>query len=121
MTLDATNVSYLLSIAALITIIFTVYNHFQNPQNALDKREALNDKETESRAALLAQQLQWEKESNASKFAELGLRITEAMTLAQNHIHTVDTKVDRLIESVGVMGNGVVELRTIINERIPKK
>lgn len=121
MTLDATNVSYILSIAALFTIAFTIYNHFQNPQTALDKREALNDEKADGKASLLAQQLQWEKESNAAKFAELGLRITEAMSLAQNHIHTVDTKVDRLIESVGVMGNGVTELRTIINERIPKK
>lgn len=121
MVLDATNISYILSVVALISIVFTVYNHFQNPQAALDKKQAVDKEDVEGKAALLAQQLQWEKESNAAKFAELSARISESMTLAQNHIHTIDTKVDRLIENVGTMSNGVTELRTIINERIPKK
>lgn len=116
--LTPSNITFSLGI---ISMIFGVFLYFRNPQEALDKREALNQKETDGKAALLAQQMQWEKEATEKRFAELGLRITEAMTLAQNHIHTVDTKVDGLSTEVGKMSNSITRLSTIIEERIPKK
>ena len=42
------------------------------------------------------------------------------MSLAQNHIHTVDIKVDKVVENVTRMSNEIVKLATIIEERIPK-
>lgn len=105
----------------LLAIIFSVYNYFRNPQEALDKREALNQKDIDGRASLLAQQLQWEKEATEKRFVEMGIRITESMTLAQNHIHTVDTKVDAISKSMSGMSNEITRLATIIEERIPKK
>ena len=62
-----------------------------------------------------------EKEANEKKFAEFSLRLTDAMTMAQNHIHTVDTKVDGLIKVVAEMDKQLTHLATVIEERIPKK
>lgn len=47
--------------------------------------------------------------------------IHESFNLAQNHIHTVDTKVDKLVETVGQLSNEVTKLGTIIEERVPRK
>jgi len=105
----------------LLAILFSVYTYYRKPQEARDKREALNQKDTDSKASLLAQQLQWEKEATEKRFAEMGMRITETMTLAQNHIHTVDTKVDALSKGMSGMSNEITRLATIIEERIPKK
>lgn len=116
--LTPSNITFVLG---LLAILFSVFLYFRTPQEALDKREALNQKETDGKASLLAQQMQWEKEATEKRFQELGLRITEAMTLAQNHIHTVDTKVDGLSKGMGSMSNEITRLATIIEERIPKK
>ena len=101
------NITFVLGTLA---IIFSVYNYFKNPQVEEDKK-----------ASLLAQQVEWEKEATEKRFTELGSRLDGSMTLAQNHIHTVDVKVDSVISSVNTMSNEIVELATIINERIPKK
>lgn len=114
-------------------MIFTIYNSFKNPQTKIEKdqikaEEDLKDKatilsqqEVESKAQLLAQQVQWEKEANEKRFCEMNLNLKEAVALAQNHIHTVDTKCDGLKATIEQMGKDIVQLTTIINERIPKK
>lgn len=116
----------------ILGVIFTVYNYFKNPQIKIekgqikvaedlkDKATILSQKEVENKAQLLAQQVQWEKEANEKRFAEMGIAIEKAMTLAQNHIHTVDTKVDGLKDITEQMGKEIVRLGTIIEERIPK-
>jgi Fe2+ transport system protein FeoA len=95
-------------------VIFAVYRYFRDPQVTDDKR-----------ASLLAQQVQWEKELTEKRFTEMGIRIDTALTLAQNHTHTVDVKVDGLTAMVNAMNlnltNKITELSAIINERIPKK
>ena len=40
---------------------------------------------------------------------------------SNNHIHTVDTKVDKVQEIIASMGKEITKLGTIIEERIPKK
>lgn len=121
MTLTPESLSYILGFLGLIGIIFSVFNYFRNPQEALDKREALNQKDADGKAMLLAQQFQQEKEAVERRFSDMGNRLESAMTLAQNHIHTVDTKVDGLISDIGRMSNEVTRLTTVIDERIPKK
>lgn len=121
MILDAQTISYILSFFALVGIAFTIYNHFQVPQDKLDKKQAIDDAEKDGAITLLDERMKLEKESQLERFNRMGERLDQAFTLAQNHIHTVDTKVDRLIESVGGLGTNVTKLETIINERIPKK
>lgn len=105
--LNPGNVMFALGI---LGTIFTVFSYFRNPQVESDKKDAL-----------LPQQVQWAAEGSERRFVEMGGRITEAMTLAQNHIHTVDTKVDTLGKGVIEMGKELTRLATIIEERIPKK
>lgn len=124
------NITFALGILA---IIFSVFNYFRKPQEDLEKNQAINDerdkskatvlaqKEVEGKASLLAQQVKSDKEDNNRRFLELGEKIDKSMTLAQNHIHTVDTKVDNLAKEVGTLGIQITKLATIIDERIPRK
>jgi len=108
-------------ILGVIGLGIGAYKSFNTPQSELDKREAINDEKTNGKASVLAQQVKWEKEANEKRFAEMGTQITSAMTIAQNHIHTVDTKVDNLGAKVGDVEKSIVRLTTIIEERIPLK
>jgi hypothetical protein len=110
----------ILAAVALISLVFSAYNYLRNPQQQLDKRQAVEHTDIEGKAQILAQQVQWEKELNEKKFAEFGTRLDASMTLAQNHIHTVDTKVDALVISMNTLSNEVTRLTTIIEERIPR-
>ncbi len=109
--LDLQTISYIIGFAG---IVFGIYTYFRTPQEKLDKD-----------AGILAQQVQWEKESNDKRFTDMGLRLESALTLAQNHTHTVDVKVDGLTSSVNAMNlqltNAITRLETTINERIPKQ
>jgi hypothetical protein len=116
--LTTSNITFVLG---LLAILFTIYNYFKNPQIDLEKKQALGQSEVDNKASLLAQQVEWEKQANEKKFTEFGLRLDASLLLAQNHIHTVDTKVDGLISTVGTMSNEITRLGTIIDERIPKK
>jgi len=114
----------------IIGVIFGIYRYFKDPQIDIDKKQALNDERdknkatildqraVENKAELLAQQFLSEKEDNNRRFNELGERITQSMTLTQNHIHTIDTKVDGLMRSVGDMNlnltKEITKLATIL-------
>lgn len=101
----------------------------------MDKKQAVNDiemdskatilaqKELESKASILAQQVQWEKEANERRFKEMNDTLVSATSLAQNHIHTIDVRVTNLTEVVNGMNLSLVteitKLTAIIDERIP--
>lgn len=109
--LTAPNITFALGILA---IIFSIYNYFKNPQIEEDKK-----------GSLLAQQVQWEKDITEKRFTEMGSRMDAALTLAQNHTHTIDVKVDGLIAMVNDMNlkvtSEITKLSTIIDERVPRK
>ena len=136
--------STILFFTTIIGVIFSVYLYFHKPQEEIERRQSLDSlatekdkllaekdlgtkatilaqKELETKALVLAEQVKNKDVENERRFSEMGMRLDTAMTTAQNHIHTVDVKVDKLIESVNLMGNKITELSTIINERIPKK
>lgn len=108
----------------ILGIIFGIYRGFHDPQVALDKQQDLDKQEVEGKASRLEDRATWDREQNESRFKEMGIRLDNAFTLAQNHTHSVDIKVDSLINSVNAMNlqltNGLTELRTTISERIPK-
>ncbi len=105
--LTPTNISLTI---AVLSVMFGIFFYFKNPQIDSDKKDAL-----------LAQQVQWEKEATEKRFVDMGIRMDTALTLAQNHTHTVDIKCDKLIESVNALSIQFGKLETIIDERIPKK
>jgi hypothetical protein len=93
----------------VLAILFSTYNYFRNPQIKADKTDAL-----------FAQQLRFFNESNDRRFAEIQRENKEALVLATNHIHTVDTEVKNLSKLVTQLSIDVAKLGTIIEERIPK-
>ncbi len=113
--------SNIVFVLGLIGTIFGVYTYFRDPQIAMDKRQELDKQEVENKALMIEERSRWYQETSDKKFLEMGTRINEAFTLAQNHTHTVDVKVDKLIESVMMLSNGVTKLSTIMDERLPKK
>jgi hypothetical protein len=94
----------------ILGILFSVFNYFKNPQIDQDKRDAL-----------LAQQVNWQNESTDRRFKEMQESFNALLLQSNNHIHTVDTKVDKVNEGMTSMSNEITKLATIIQERIPKK
>lgn len=119
------NANSITAFIAVISLMANLFLYFRTPQENLDKRQALSEKEVDGKAALLSQQVQWEKENTTERFKEMSDRIVATTTMAQNHIHTVDTKVDGLSATVAQMNlqitGEIIKLGTIISERIPKK
>ena len=103
-------ISLFLSGASAIGVIFMVYNHFRSPQISGDKKDAL-----------LAQQVQWQIEGTERRFKEIQDSFNGLLLQSNNHIHTVETKVDALSCSISDMAIEIAKLATIIEERIPKK
>ena len=105
--LTPANVMFTLGI---LSMIFGIYNYFRTPQIAGDKKDAL-----------LAQQVQWQIEGNERRFKEMQDSFNALLLQSNNHIHTVDTKVENLNATVAEMGQSITKLTTIIEERIPKR
>lgn len=94
----------------MLGIIFGIYRYFRDPQVNSEKTEAL----IVQKDALTG--IDYDR-----RFSQMQQNITDSMTLAQNHIHTIDVKVDALQSIINQMGKDVTRLSTIIDERIPKK
>lgn len=101
----------------MIGILFLVYNSFRKPQ--IDA--AQTDQAIRAQATLLEQRFQWNQDGIEKRFKEIQDNFQGLLLQSNNHIHTVDTKVDKLVDSIALMGNNVTKLSTIIEERIPKK
>lgn len=102
--------SNIVFVIGIIGTIFGVYKHFKDPQISSDMADAL-----------INQQMKFFADSNEKRFNDIQENFKQLLLQSNNHIHTVDTKVDKLHTSVGEMGKSVVRLGTIIEERIPRK
>ena len=91
-------------------VVFSIYRYFKDPQVSNEKKDAL-----------LRQEVQWTKEGNDIRFAELQNSFKDLLLQSNNHIHTVDVKVDKVVETTARLSNEVTKLATIIEERIPRK
>ena len=96
-------------ILLLVSILFSIFLYFKNPQIASEKRDAL-----------FVQQMKFMSDSVDRRFSEMQESYKSLLSRSENHIHTVDTKVEMLNTAVGSMGNQITRLGTIIEERIPK-
>lgn len=94
--MDYLNPQNITFVIGLLGILFTVYNKFTVPQINSDKTDAL-----------LMQQL-----------SDLQ---TDVINLRDNHIHSLDVKLDLTTESINKINVEVARLSVIIEERIPKK
>lgn len=105
----------------LVGVIFTVYLYFRNPQIRTEKIMIKEKIETEKSDALMSQKLQWYKDASDVRFKEMQESFQSLLLQSNNHIHTVDTKVEVLTTCITEMGKDIVRLATIIEERIPRK
>lgn len=106
---------------AIISGVTTAIMFFRKPQEDLDKREAVNQKEVDGKASLLSKEVEIKAIETDRRFLELGKRLEDAFLLAANHTNTVDVKVDKLIAVVTEMGKDIVRMQTTLEERLPKK
>lgn len=118
---DFITTSNIMFVIGILGTAFGVYNYVHTPQEKLDKRQAVIEKEVDGKAELLAKQVQWVKEDNDRRFKEIADASATAMNLAQNHVHSIDVKVDNLTVMVNSMNIEIGKLSTIIDERVPKK
>ena len=91
--ITSSNITFVLG---LFGVLFTVYNYFRNPQIEAEKTDGI-----------------------------LTLKLTKLqddfVNLRDNHVHSLDQKVDETNKNLGVLTTEVTRLGTIIEERIPKK
>lgn len=119
-------INIIMSAVTLIGVLFAIWFRVKEPQENLEKKQAINDEKDKNKAEkgsfeVLKAQFEIYIENTEKKFCELSGRIDKNLTLNQNHIHTLDTKIDKVNENMVIVGNNITELKTIINERIPKK
>ena len=94
----------------ILGVLFTIYKYFRDPQVNTEKKDAI-----------LAQQVQWSSEATERRFKGIQESFNGLLLQSNNHVHTIDVKVDSLHDLVDEMGKDIVRLTTIIDERIPKK
>ena len=131
--LTSETLNYILAVIALGTVAFSIWNQVKKPQDDLELKQAVSGKDLESKASVLAakemenkaalldQQVKLERELNEKKFIEMGVNIKEAFALAQNHVHTLDTKMDVMTNNLNSLTLRVERLAVILEERLPSK
>ncbi len=90
--LTTSNITFILGILA---IIFSIFNYFKNPQVKLEQNEGL--------MTMAIKQLQ-----------------LDLTNLRDNHVHTIDVKLDDQGKSIRDLSIQVAKLSTILEERLPK-
>jgi ATP-dependent helicase YprA (DUF1998 family) len=108
-------------VVGMLGLVFAVYHFFRNPQISIDKKQAIDEERRQKKDELIELRMKIEREFNEQKFCDFGKRLEDSFLLASNHTHSVDIKVDKLIQAVNSMDNELTRLQTIIEERIPKQ
>ena len=101
--------SIVMLFSGIVGTIFGVYKHFKDPQIKSEKIDAL-----------MTQQMRHMTESAEARFKTMQESFNALLLQSNNHIHTVDTKVENLNATVAQMSNQITRLGTIIEERIPR-
>jgi Na+/glutamate symporter len=131
------------AIVAIVGLVFSICNAIilvwwglRKNQFQVEKKQEVSNTEEQGQINLLVKQLEWEKESRCKEFKEnqdrtdkrfetMNNRVGELIKNEQNHLHTVETKLDALSTTVTTMtiniSTELAKLETVINERIPKK
>jgi len=94
----------------LIGIGFTIFKSFYDPQ-----------KQSETNDLLVSQKIKLMCDEYDKRFISMQDDFSALLAQNQNHLHTIDTKVDALTVSIIQLGKDTVRLETIVNERIPQR
>lgn len=133
--MDLLTPSNIVFLIGIIGTVFGVYNLFHKPQQDLEKKQIVFDKdisnkatilaqkEMENKADLLSQQVKLTNETNEKKFTELGLRLDNSTKDTQKEIHDLDIKLEVFTSSQTVrneeISKSLMKLFTILEERLP--
>lgn len=98
--LTAANITFVLGV---IGILFTVWGKVTNPQ----KKSELSDALQQQREKIFADL--YEK-----RFTETQLQIKELTAVNQNHLHTLETKIDNAVASQNQTNIEIAKLETTI-------
>jgi hypothetical protein len=90
----------------IIGLLFTIWEKVKAPQTKSEQTDAL-----------MAQQLLYEKTAVESRFKTMQENFQGLLLQNNNHIHTLDTKIDGVCASLNDLSKQVVKLQTIIEER----
>lgn len=99
---------------SLFALVFGIYHFFREPQIKSDKIDALMKQHIE----FLSQTFTEKFKNSDEKVMNIG---KDLVNLRDNHVHTLETKVDQTNQNVNNLSLEVTRLSTIISERIPKK
>jgi len=105
----------------ILSLIFTVYHYFKNPQIKGEQKDALFSQAMKFMNESTERRFKDIQEGSERRFNEIQKNFESLLLQSNNHINTVDTKVDGLTKCVNEMGNKICTLTAIIDERIPKK
>lgn len=94
--LDTSTVSYILGIMGIVTILFTVFNYFRNPQIKTDQHTLKLREDLDSLSEIVYE-------------------------IKEKHITGVETNIKDLSKTIHDLSLTVTRLSTIIDERIPSK
>lgn len=108
--MDIITIPNIMFAIGILSLIFTVYHYFKNPQIKGEQKDAL-----------FAQAMKFMTESNERRFKDMQESFQALLLQSNNHINTVDTKVENLTASINNMGREICVLATKIEERIPPK
>jgi hypothetical protein len=100
---DFITVQNITFLAGSIMMIFTVWTKITGPQKKLEISEALQKQKDNIYGEI------YEK-----RFTEIQTQIATLTTMNQNHIHTLETKIDGLTTSQNQTGKEIVKLETTI-------
>lgn len=106
---------------AILSALFMAYNSIRTPDEKADKSLALLAEQIKTTNELISQRINFSEQGTDRRFKDMQDNFTQLVTTQQNHIHTVETKVDALVATNGTFTEKLVALTTIIDERIPKK
>ena len=96
-------------VLGLIGVAFTVFKVIFDPQ----KKSETNDLLTDQKANLL-------REEYEKRFIALDVKFAELTKTNQNHLHTIESKIDSLTGLIVQQGKDLVRLDTIIDIKLPK-
>jgi hypothetical protein len=92
--LDQATITYIIGIIVLLSTGLQVYNSLKKPTIDLEKE----DIKVSDKAKALVQQVEWQKEATALRFKELQDSFYLLLKNEQNHLHTLEMKLDKHIE-----------------------
>lgn len=93
----------------LIGIAYTVFISIYGPQ-----------KKSETNDLLLDQRANFLRDEYDGKFKDIQDKFDELAKNNQNHLHTIEQKLDSMTNLVINLGKDVVRIETIINIKLPK-